>query len=134
MDRHVLILMQFRDKWLLSSYLGRGLVDMYYEASPPVADYLRQHPTARTTVRYALIPLTGVAYLSLHVHPLIILTCLTLLALALTFAFRRWIRKHLLDTRAFINRRRQHTDTDCMSNRRGRRENFSEIREGREER
>jgi len=92
MDKHVQILSAFKDKWLLSNQFGRRFVDIYYKLSPLVADYLRRHPTARTAVRYALIPVTGVAFLSLHIHPLILLTCLAVLTLALTFAFRFWLQ------------------------------------------
>jgi len=95
MKRHVRILSEFRDKRLLSNHFGRELVEIYHKLSPPVADYLRQHSTARTAVRYALIPVTGVAYLSLHFHPLIILAGLAVLTLALAFALRRWLRIQL---------------------------------------
>jgi hypothetical protein len=49
------------------------LVEVYYKFSPSVADYLRQHSTAGTAVRYALIPVTGVVYLVLRVHLIILL-------------------------------------------------------------
>ena len=95
MDHYVRILSEFRDKRLLSNHFGRELVEIYNKLSPPVADYLRRHPTPRVAVRYGLIPVTGVAYLSLHVHPLIILAGLAGLTLALTFALRRWLRIQL---------------------------------------
>jgi hypothetical protein len=67
------MLCDFRDKWLLSNYFGRQVVEVYYKFSPSVADYLQQHSTAGTAVRYALIPVMGVAYLVLRVHLIILL-------------------------------------------------------------
>lgn len=95
MGWHVRILSEFRDKRLLSNHFGRELVEIYYKLSPPVADYLRHHPTARTAVRYGLIPVTGGAYLTLHFHPLILITGFTLLSLGLALAVGRWHRTRL---------------------------------------
>ena len=83
------ILAEFRDSRLLSSAPGRRFVELYYKYSHPLADYLRQHHTARTVVRYALIPITGIAYLALHVNPLILLAAFVFLGLTVTTMLRR---------------------------------------------
>ncbi|MEK7702798.1 MAG: CFI-box-CTERM domain-containing protein [Nitrospirota bacterium] len=57
MDPHVGILRAFRDRYLLTTFPGRFFVDFYYEHSPPVADYIRRHETARSVVRWALTPI-----------------------------------------------------------------------------
>lgn len=89
MGWHVRILSEFRDMRLLSNHFGRELVEIYYKLSPPVADYLRHHPTARTAVRYRLIPVTGVAYLSLHIHPIILLLITAFLFSGALLCYRR---------------------------------------------
>jgi len=66
MDRHVKILTEFRDRHLVTNPIGRGIVDAYYKFSPPVASYLYKHPFEKAIVRYALIPITGIAYISLY--------------------------------------------------------------------
>jgi hypothetical protein len=78
-DRYVRILSKFRDKHLLSNRVGAEIVNFYDRFSPPVADFLRDHPLARTVVRWALIPVAGAAYLALQIHPLVLVSFLILL-------------------------------------------------------
>jgi hypothetical protein len=66
MERHVVILRNFRDRILLANTIGRKFVDLYYRYSPPIADYLRGHEVPRAVVKQALIPVTGVAWMMLH--------------------------------------------------------------------
>jgi len=89
MDKHVKILTEFRDRRLVTNSIGRGILDAYYTFSPPVADYLHKHPLARAVVRYALIPITGIAYISLYIHPLALLFAFTLLLLTGVYFFKR---------------------------------------------
>jgi hypothetical protein len=89
MDRHVKILIEFRDKRLVTNPIGRGIVDAYYTLSPPVASHLHKHPSARAVVRYALIPITGIAYISLSIHPLVLLFSFLLLLLTGVYCVRR---------------------------------------------
>jgi len=95
MDYHVKVLCGFRDKRLQSNRIGRGLVNIYYKLSPPVAEYLRRHRTARIAVRYALIPITGAAYLALYVHPLILLFCFFCFLLGSILCYRRFHRSRV---------------------------------------
>jgi hypothetical protein len=47
-------LREFRDEYLAQTEAGRGFVKLYYEYSPPVADYLREHELAKRAVRGTL--------------------------------------------------------------------------------
>jgi len=55
------VLRQFRDEVLLHSGLGSQLVNVYYEVSPPLADFISEHQPLRTLVRELLVePVTWV--------------------------------------------------------------------------
>lgn len=56
-EPHVASLRTFRDRHLLTHAPGRWLVARYYELSPPLADFIRDRPLLRATVRAALTPL-----------------------------------------------------------------------------
>ena len=88
MDRHVTILTKFRDKHLLTNSIGRNIIDAYYKFSPTFAKYLHKHPFARAIVRYALIPITGIAYVSLSIHPLALLFAFMVLLLTGVYFFK----------------------------------------------
>ena len=45
----------FRDEVLLQNSLGSQLVNLYYEVSPPVADFISEHDVLRTLVRELLV-------------------------------------------------------------------------------
>jgi len=49
------ILREFRDTVLLPSSLGAKLVSLYYQISPPVANFISQHEVLRTAVRVGFI-------------------------------------------------------------------------------
>ncbi len=54
---HVEALRDFRDNVLLTNAPGRLFVRLYYRLSPPLADYIQRHETARTIARAGLTPL-----------------------------------------------------------------------------
>jgi len=56
-ERHVWILRQFRDKYLLTNTVGSAFVRWYYKHSPKYASIIAQNETLRTITRIALSPL-----------------------------------------------------------------------------
>jgi hypothetical protein len=54
LDPHVKTLRRFRDQYLLTNYPGEWFVRIYYQHSPPIADYIRERETLRTMVRSLL--------------------------------------------------------------------------------
>jgi len=49
------VLREFRDGVLLESTVGSRLVDLYYQVSPPVADFISEHNFVRILVRELLV-------------------------------------------------------------------------------
>lgn len=80
-------LRSFRDQYLLTNEPGRAFVAIYYEYSPPIADYLRDHEALRTITRWMLAAL--IYWLQ---HPLVSSVGLVLLVLVPVRVYR--IRKN----------------------------------------
>ncbi|MHB8908690.1 MAG: CFI-box-CTERM domain-containing protein [Syntrophales bacterium] len=55
-DAHVRILRTFRDRYLLPNAWGSAVVAVYYQYSPPVAAFIREHDSLRTPIRWLLAP------------------------------------------------------------------------------
>jgi polyhydroxybutyrate depolymerase len=49
------VLREFRDDVLLESTVGSRLVDLYYQASPPIADFISEHSFVKTLARELMI-------------------------------------------------------------------------------
>jgi len=49
------ILREFRDTVLLPNRLGAKLVSLYYQISPPIANFISQHEALRTAVRVGFV-------------------------------------------------------------------------------
>jgi serine protease len=63
MAKDVRYLRAFRDEYLLTNATGRKFVSLYYQYSPSVADYIREHENLRTAVRWMLSPLVELSRL-----------------------------------------------------------------------
>jgi serine protease len=61
MAQEVRYLRAFRDQYLLATAIGQRFVELYYQYSPPLADYLRRHDDLRALVRVALAPLVALS-------------------------------------------------------------------------
>jgi hypothetical protein len=59
LEREVVVLKQFRDRFLMPSLPGRLLVRAYYATSPPLARMIAGSDGLRRSVRVALSPLVG---------------------------------------------------------------------------
>lgn len=64
-EHHVWILRQFRDRYLLTNPVGRSFVNWYYKHSPKYASMIAQSELLRTITRTALMPVYGVAFITL---------------------------------------------------------------------
>jgi hypothetical protein len=95
MEKHVQILKDFRDIYLLKSESGKAFVKVYYRYSPPIADFIARHGVLRAVVRTGLMPLVGFGYVVIHTSPfeqeMMFLLIISLLAVAVIRISRRRI-------------------------------------------
>jgi hypothetical protein len=56
LDSHVQKLRDFRDSYLLTNSVGRAVVAAYYRLSPPLAEFIDEHPVLRPLARLSLLP------------------------------------------------------------------------------
>ena len=56
MAEEIQILREFRDEYLLTNPVGQALVDFYYRASPPIAEFITENPGLKPIVRAGLVP------------------------------------------------------------------------------
>jgi hypothetical protein len=77
LDPHVQVLRDFRDRYLLNYKLGQKLVKLYYQKSPPIAETIAANEVLRLMTRWCLMPVIGIAYLTVSfgiITTLIIIT------------------------------------------------------------
>jgi len=99
LERHVQILRQFRDVYLLPNRAGKWFVENYYRYSPPVADVIAEHDTLRIIARILLAPVVAVSYVAIHAtapQKAILLILLVGLMLVGIFYAARLRRRRLL--------------------------------------
>jgi len=65
MDSHANLLMEFRDRFLLTNPLGEEFLKLYYTYSSPVADVLAKHTAQRKGGRFSLLSFAAMACLIL---------------------------------------------------------------------
>jgi hypothetical protein len=61
MAEEIQALREFRDEYLVSSTVGKALVDFYYTVSPPIAKFITEHPNLKPVVRAGLVPVVAVS-------------------------------------------------------------------------
>jgi alpha-tubulin suppressor-like RCC1 family protein len=87
-------LREFRDEYLLTNAPGQALVSLYYRVSPPIAEFIAQHPGLKPIVRTGLAPAVALSAIAVNTTPagktvmvgLLVLVCV---ALAIWAARRR---------------------------------------------
>ena len=82
-EKHVKVLNEFKDVYLLSNRLGLAFVDAYERFSPPAARFIANHDSLRAVVRVALLPVVGASWMALHAGPWVTLVLMVLLLLGL---------------------------------------------------
>jgi hypothetical protein len=88
----VQILREFRDEYLLTNPPGQALVNIYYRVSPPVADFITDHPGLKPIVRAGLIPAVAASAITLGTTAAekIVIICLLVLV---SIVAATWARK-----------------------------------------
>jgi hypothetical protein len=69
LEPHVKILREFRDRFMLTNFIGREFVKVYYRHSPPIAHFIAKHPSLRFMTRIGLLPVIGVSWIALRINP-----------------------------------------------------------------
>ncbi|OGN96295.1 MAG: hypothetical protein A2Z77_09390 [Chloroflexi bacterium RBG_13_51_36] len=69
MAEEIQVLREFRDGFMLTNPAGRALVDFYYRVSPPVAEFISEHPGAGSLVRVALLPAIAMSTIVVNTSP-----------------------------------------------------------------
>ena len=81
------VLRDFRDQCLLANPVGEALVDFYYKASPPIAEFIAEHPSLKPIVRTGLVPVVAMSTVAVNTtlaEKIAILGLLVLVSTALT--------------------------------------------------
>ena len=66
LDSHVQTLRDFRDQYLVTNPVGEALVGFYYKLSPPVAEFIDDHPTLKPIVRVGLLPAVALSTVAVN--------------------------------------------------------------------
>lgn len=88
----VVLLKDFRDRFLLTNRPGTGFVKLYYHYSPPIARFIAQHDALRAVVRGLLYPLIALAYGMLHTSLPVRLALLACVVLSIAWVKRKSAR------------------------------------------
>jgi hypothetical protein len=92
MAEEIQILREFRDEYLITNPLGQALVGLYYRVSPPIAEFITEHPSLKPVVRAGLLPAVAMSTVAVNTTPTektAIVSLLVLLSVALVWAMRR---------------------------------------------
>ena len=69
MAGEIQILREFRDEYLLANPLGQALVGLYYRVSPPIAEFITEHPSLKPIVRAGLLPVVAMSTIAVNTTP-----------------------------------------------------------------
>ena len=100
----VLLLREFRDRYLLTWAGGRMMVKMYYAGGPYLADLIRDRGWACTLTQWILLPFAGMAFLMLYA-PQAVPFILLLSWVAVTVFFKFIRREQKMVASVTVNQR-----------------------------
>jgi len=69
MTEEIQILRDFRDAYLLTNPVGKGLVEFYYSVSPPMAKFITEHPSLKPVARAGLAPAVAMSTVAVNTTP-----------------------------------------------------------------
>jgi len=69
MAEEIQVLREFRDQYLLTNPLGQAFVDFYYRVSPPMAEFITEHPGLKPIVRAGLMPAVAMSTIIVNTTP-----------------------------------------------------------------
>jgi len=69
MAQEIQILREFRDEYLLTNPVGEALVKFYYRVSPPIAEFITEHPSLKPVVRTGLVPAVAMSTVAVNTTP-----------------------------------------------------------------
>ena len=98
-DAAVQTLRDFRDRYLVTNPIGQGLVSAYYKLSPPLSEFIAEHPVLKPMVRAALLPTVVLSNMALHItaaQKLAMLGGAVLVSLALALQMRMVLARSCL--------------------------------------
>ncbi|MBB5347359.1 hypothetical protein JWG42_11490 [Desulfoprunum benzoelyticum] len=81
LDAHVVVLRNFRDRYLRGNALGQAFIDRYYRFSPKIAEVIERNAVLKQVVRVGLWPWVAFSYLMLEFAVWVKITLLLLAAL-----------------------------------------------------
>ncbi len=93
MAEEIQILREFRDEYLLSNTLGRALVNIYYNVSPSIAEFIIEHPRLKPIVKVGLLPVVAMSTAVVNTTPaekMAITSLLVLVAVIVTIWATKW--------------------------------------------
>ena len=94
----VQILREFRDGYLLTNPLGQAFVHFYYKFSPPIAEFITNHPSLKPIVRTALVPAVVISAVVVNSTPVEKIAIFGLLAFVSVVVGMRMTRRQGKDT------------------------------------
>jgi hypothetical protein len=86
MAEEIGILREFRDEYLLTNPVGKALVEFYYRVSPPIAEFITEHPSLKPIVRAGLLPAVAMSTVAVNntlAEKMVIIGLLVLVLVAL---------------------------------------------------
>jgi hypothetical protein len=92
LDSNVQTLRDFRDSYMVTNPVGAKLVSLYYRLSPPLAEFIDDHPSPKPIVRVGLMPAVGVSTVAVSTtlaQKIAILAGTALVCVALVVCLRR---------------------------------------------